>query len=85
MKNIRVFYLKIFRILEVKFSIYLNRRVFVMIFYIFWFMVLFMSISGILRIYVRITDEAKLVETSYFVPDDLTFQVVPFFRMRRLI
>ena len=31
MKNIRVFYLKIFRFLEVKFSIYLNRRVFVMI------------------------------------------------------
>ena len=31
MKNIRVFYLKIFRILEVKFSIYLNSRVFVMI------------------------------------------------------
>ena len=30
MKNIRVFYLKIFRFLEVKFSIYLNRRVFVM-------------------------------------------------------
>ena len=31
MKNIRVFYLKNFRILEVKFYIYLNRRVFVMI------------------------------------------------------
>ena len=30
MKNIRVFYLKIFGFLEVKFSIYLNRRVFVM-------------------------------------------------------
>ena len=30
MKNIRVFYLKIFNVLEVKFSIYLNRRVFVM-------------------------------------------------------
>ena len=30
MKNIRVFYLKIFSFLEVKFSIYLNRRVFVM-------------------------------------------------------
>ena len=30
MKNIRVFYLKIFRFCEVKFSIYLNRRVFVM-------------------------------------------------------
>ena len=28
MKNIRVFYLKNYRILEVKFSIYLNRRVF---------------------------------------------------------
>ena len=30
MKNITVFYLKIFSLLEVKFSIYLNRRVFVM-------------------------------------------------------
>ena len=30
MKNIRVFYLKNFSFLEVKFSIYLNRRVFVM-------------------------------------------------------
>ena len=30
MKNIRVFYLNIFQFLEVKFSIYLNRRVFVM-------------------------------------------------------
>ena len=30
MKNIRVFYLKNFGFLEVKFSIYLNRRVFVM-------------------------------------------------------
>ena len=30
MKNIRVFYLKIFHFLEVKFSIYLNRHVFVM-------------------------------------------------------
>ena len=29
MKNIRFFYLKIFMFLEVKFSIYLNRRVFV--------------------------------------------------------
>ena len=32
MKNIRVFYLNIFQFLEVKFSIYLNRRVFVMYF-----------------------------------------------------
>ena len=31
MKNIRVFYLKIFSFLGVKFSIYLNRRVFVML------------------------------------------------------
>ena len=30
MKNIKVFILKIFSFLEVKFSIYLNRRVFVM-------------------------------------------------------
>ena len=30
MKNIRVFYLKIFSFLEINFSIYLNRRVFVM-------------------------------------------------------
>ena len=30
MKNIRVFHLKFFQILEVKFSTYLNRRVFVM-------------------------------------------------------
>ena len=30
MKNVRVFYLKKIRFLEVKFSIYLNRRVFVM-------------------------------------------------------
>ena len=30
MKNIKGFYLKIFGFLEVKFSIYLNRRVFVM-------------------------------------------------------
>ena len=30
MKNIRVFYLKIFSFLEVKFSVYLNRCVFVM-------------------------------------------------------
>ena len=30
MKNIRVFHLKFFQILELKFSIYLNRRVFVM-------------------------------------------------------
>ena len=30
MKNIRIFYLKIFKFLVVKFSIYLNRRVFVM-------------------------------------------------------
>ena len=29
MKNIRVFYLNIFQFLEVKFSMYLNRRVFV--------------------------------------------------------
>ena len=34
MKNIRVFHLKIFSFLEVKFTIYLNRRVFVMILYI---------------------------------------------------
>ena len=32
MKNVRIFYLKIFLFLVVKFSIYLNRRVFVMIF-----------------------------------------------------
>ena len=32
MKNIRVFYLKNFSFLEVKFSIYLNRHVFVMYF-----------------------------------------------------
>ena len=31
MKNIRVFYLNIFQFLEVKFSIYLNRRVFEML------------------------------------------------------
>ena len=31
MKNIKVFYLKIFSFLVVKFSIYLNRRVFVMV------------------------------------------------------
>ena len=31
MKNIRVFNLKIFSFFEVKFSIYLNRRVFVML------------------------------------------------------
>ena len=31
MKNIRVFHLKIFQFLEVKFSTYLNRRVFVML------------------------------------------------------
>ena len=31
MKNIRIFYLKIFLFLVVKFSIYLNRHVFVMI------------------------------------------------------
>ena len=31
MKNIRVFHLKIFSFLEVKFTIYLNRRVFVMV------------------------------------------------------
>ena len=30
MKNIPIFYLKIFGFLDVKFSIYLNRRVFVM-------------------------------------------------------
>ena len=30
MKNIRIFYMKIFQFLVVKFSIYLNRRVFVM-------------------------------------------------------
>ena len=30
MKNITVFYLKIFNFLEEKFSLYLNRRVFVM-------------------------------------------------------
>ena len=30
MKNIRIFYLEIFPFLVVKFSIYLNRRVFVM-------------------------------------------------------
>ena len=31
MKNIRIFYLKFFPFLVVKFSIYLNRRVFVMV------------------------------------------------------
>ena len=31
MKNIRVFYLKIFSFFGVKFSLYLNRRVFVML------------------------------------------------------
>ena len=31
MKNIRVFYLNIFSFLEMKFSIYLNRRVFLMV------------------------------------------------------
>ena len=31
MKNIRVFYLNILQFLEVKFSIYLNRQVFVMV------------------------------------------------------
>ena len=31
MENIKLFYLKIFSFLEVKFSIYLNRRVFVML------------------------------------------------------
>ena len=36
MKNIRVFYLKIFQFLEVKVSIYLNRRVFVMEFKAFY-------------------------------------------------
>ena len=32
MQNIRIFYLKILSFLEIKFSIYLNRRVFVMMF-----------------------------------------------------
>ena len=32
MKNIRIFYLKIFNFLVVKFSIYLNRHVFIMFF-----------------------------------------------------
>ena len=31
MNNIRIFYLKIFLFLVVKFSVYLNRRVFVMV------------------------------------------------------
>ena len=31
MKNIRIFYLKIFFVLVVKFSVYLNRRVFVIL------------------------------------------------------
>ena len=35
MKNIRIFYLKIFFVLVVKFSVYLNRRVFVMSGYVF--------------------------------------------------
>ena len=35
MKTIRVFYLNIFQFLEVKFSIYLNRRVFVMIYTVY--------------------------------------------------
>ena len=34
MKNIRVFLSENFQFLEVKFSIYLNRRVFVMYFYV---------------------------------------------------
>ena len=33
MKNIRIFYLEIFPFLVVKFSIYLNRRVFIMTFF----------------------------------------------------
>ena len=41
MKNIRIFYLKIFLSLVVKFSIYLNRRVFVMFYY---FLLVYVSI-----------------------------------------
>ena len=41
MKNIRIFYMKIFRFLEVKFSMNLNRRVFVMIFYSIFYTFIF--------------------------------------------
>ena len=41
MKNIRIFYLKNCHFLVVKFSVYLNRHVFVMCFYIFLIIYLF--------------------------------------------
>ena len=45
MKNIRVFLSEKFQFLEVKSSIYLNRRVFVMYLFIYFFIDLFFSYS----------------------------------------
>ena len=42
-KNIRMFYLNVFQFLEVKFSIYLNRRVFVMALRFWLFLVMWTS------------------------------------------
>ena len=50
MKNIRIFYLKIFPFLVVKVSIYLNRRVFVMV-YIFLSCLIIEPVVGFLKIY----------------------------------
>ena len=71
MKNIRVFYLKIFWVFffffQVKCSIYLNRRVFVMkslsallssVVYILWYFVVIESILNFLKIYMKVIDVA---------------------------
>ena len=59
MKNIRIFYLKIFKFLVVKFSIYLNRRVFIMSCYI-------CKIVGIFfKLYLRFLAITKLLLFKY--------------------
>ena len=55
MKNVRVFYLKIFQVLEVKFSIYLDSRVFVMVCYVVLVIVFRLSWHFALAVFERLS------------------------------
>ena len=64
MKNIRIFYLKIFTFLVVKFSVYLNRHVFVMTgaYYTCEFIMTFIfQFNLILKVIIKITGDDTLL------------------------
>ena len=68
MKNIRIFYLKIFFVLVVKFSVYLNRCVFVIL----------VRISAVLTSTHNLCFEQKYEKYQNFLSENFQFLVVKF-------